>query len=151
MSSTFRLTGMLSLLAAAVLLMVAPAHAQRRGADQWVKLGDQSVGFGVDRDVIRLGREDGRFKAIKLLVKRNDIFVLDVKATYRSGESQDLVVRQPIRAGGETPVLQLAPSPRGDSGRVIQQIELVYKNRPGFGGQAIVEVWGLRAGEGGGW
>ena len=149
MSSRFRLTGMLSLLAAAVLLMVAPAHAQRRWADQWVKLGDQSVGFGVDRDVIRLGREDGRFKAIKLLVKRNDVFILDVKATYRSGESQDLVVRQPIRAGGETPVLLLAPSPRGDNGRVIQQIDLVYKNRPGFGGQAVVEVWGLRASEGG--
>lgn len=149
MSSRFRLTGILSLLAAVLLLMVAPAHAQRSGRDQWVKLGDHPVGFGVDRDVIRLGREDGRFKAIKLIVRRNDIFILDVKATFRSGESQDLVVRQPIRAGGETPALQLAPSPRGDNGRVIQQIDLVYKSRPGFGGQAVVEVWGLRASEGG--
>ena len=150
MSSRFRLSGLLSLLAAVALLMVAPAQAQRRGADQWVKLGEQSVGFSVDRDVIQLGRDDGRFRAIKLLVKRNDVFILDVRATYRSGEQQDLVVRQPIRAGSETPALQLAASPRGDNGRVIQQIEFIYKSRPGFGDQAIVEVWGLRAADGGG-
>ena len=76
-----------------------------------------------------------------------------MRATFRSGETQDLVIRQPIRAGGETPVLQLAPSPRGDNGRIVQQLDLVYKSRPGFGGRAIVEVWGLRAAEGdyGGW
>ena len=62
----------------------------------------------------RLGREAGRFRAIKLIVRRNDVFVVDVRATFRSGETQDLALRQPIRAGGETGLLTLAPSPRGD-------------------------------------
>ena len=150
MSLKFRLTGIIALLSAAVMLLIAPAHAQRRPGDQWVKLGEQTVGFGVDREVIQLGREAGRYRAIKLIVKRNNVFVLDVKATYRSGETQDLVVRQRIQAGGETPLLQLAPSPRGDNGRVIEQLEMVYKSRPGFGGQAVVEVWGIKSAEGGG-
>lgn len=154
MRMRFRLAGVLTLLATCLVAFAMPADAQRRGggfgpgADQWVKLGDQTVGFGVDRDVIRLGRDDGRFKAIKLIVKRNDIFLADLKVTFRSGESQDLAVRQQIRAGGETGTLALAPSPRGANGRVIERIDMVYRSRPGFRGEAIVEVWGIRAAEG---
>ena len=114
MSLRNRLTGILSLLVMALMYLVVPAHAQRRPGDQWVKLGEQEVGFGVDRDTIQLGREAGRFRAIKLIVRRNDVFVVDVRATFRSGETQDLALRQPIRAGGETGLLTLAPSPRGD-------------------------------------
>ena len=91
-----RLTGILSLLAAAVMLLVAPAHAQRQPDDQWVKLGEQEVGFGIDREAIQLGREAGRFRAIKLIVRRNDVFVLDVRATFRSGETQDLADRKSV-------------------------------------------------------
>ena len=32
---------------------------ERRGRDAWELLGEQSVGFGVDRDVIRVGRHEG--------------------------------------------------------------------------------------------
>ena len=146
MTVRFRLAGVMTLLAAAVIMLAAPASAQRGpGRDQWVKLGEQTVGFGVDRDVIQIGREEGRFRAVKLIIRRNDVFLLDLRVTYRSGESQDLAVNQPIRAGGETGTLILAPSPRGDNGRIVERVDLVYKNRPGFGGQAVAELWGLRA------
>lgn len=143
------LAAALSVLALA-FAAVLPASAQRYRPDQWVKLGEQTVGFGVDRDVIELGREDGRFTAIKLIVRRNDIFLIDLKVTYLSGDTQDLAVRQPIRANSETAALMLAPSPRGLNGRSLQRIDLVYRSRPGFNGQAVVEVWGIRAGDAGG-
>lgn len=143
-----RATAMLSLLAA-IVMALSPASAQRRsGSDQWVKLGDQTVGFGTDRDVIEVGREDGRFRAVKLIIRRNDVFLRDLRVTYRNGEAEDLAVNQRIRAGGETGALQLSPGRRGDGARVIQRIDLVYQSRPGFRGEAIAELWGLRAEDG---
>lgn len=147
MKMGLRLTGMISLLAA-VVLAVAPASAQRRGADQWIKLGEQTVGFGTDRDVIQVGREEGRFRAVKLIIRRNDVFLNDLRVTYRNGETEDLAVNQRIRAGGETSTLNLSPGRRGGDARVVERVDLVYKSRPGFGGQAVAELWGLRAEDG---
>ncbi len=144
MSIGFRLSGVVSLFAALVLA-ASPASAQRRSADQWVKLGEQTVGFGVDRDVIQVGREEGRFRAVKLIVRRNDVFLNDLRVTYRNGETEDLAVNRPIRNGGETGTLNLTPGNRGSGARVIEKVDLVYKSRPGFGGQAVAELWGLRA------
>ena len=55
-------------------LVAADAQAQRqdrdndrRGGDKWVQLGCQQVSlFGKDRDTVRVGRREGRFKAIRL-------------------------------------------------------------------------------------
>ena len=44
-----------------------------RGREQWELLGEQSVGFGVDRDVIRVGRREGRFSEMALEVRDNDV------------------------------------------------------------------------------
>ncbi len=143
----FRWAGLIALVATA-LALIAPAQAQHQHGDQWVKLGEQEIGFGVERETIQLGREAGRFRAIKLIVRRNDVFVRNVRATFRSGETQDLAIRQPIRAGGESALLTLAPSPRGDNGRVIERLDMEYRSRPGFGGNAQVEVWAIRADEG---
>ena len=90
MSMTRWLAGALSLLTMISISGLTPAMAQRRPADQWGKLGEQTVGFGVDRDTIQVGREEGRFRAIKLIVKRNDVFLVDLKVTYRNGEADEL-------------------------------------------------------------
>lgn len=147
MFSSLKWTGMIALFAT-VLAVITPAHAQRQSGDQWVKLGEQEIGFGAERETIQLGREAGRFRAVKLVVRRNDVFVRTARATFRSGETQDLAVRQPIRAGGESALLTLTPSPRGDNGRVIERLDMEYRSRPGFGGNALVEVWAIRADEG---
>lgn len=55
-------------------------YVQRRSrSGRWVLLGSQRVGFGFDRNVVRVGRQDGKFSAIKLRVRDNDIEMLDVK------------------------------------------------------------------------
>jgi hypothetical protein len=35
-----------------------------RGREEWELLGEQFVGFGVDRDTIRVGRREGRFSKL---------------------------------------------------------------------------------------
>ena len=124
-------------------LVATDAMAQRRDNDRragkWVELGCQQVSFiGKDRDSIRVGRSEGRFKAIKLAARGNDVEMLDLKVIYANGEPDDIPVRSLIRAGRETRALDL----RGRE-RAIDRIDMVYRSRPNFRGQATVCAEGL--------
>jgi hypothetical protein len=112
--------------------------------DGWELLGQQSVGFGVDRDTIRVGRREGRFEKIALEVADSDVEIMDLKVFFRRGPPQDVRVREFIRAGGHTRPLDLQG---GD--RVIERIDLVYRTRGPGRGRATVAVYGLPGGRGG--
>lgn len=142
---------------AAVLLVLVnfvagDAFAQRdrdrdrdRGRSDWELLGSQTVGFRVDRDVIQVGRREGRFSRIALEVRDNDVFFMDLKVVFMNNEVQDIPVRALVRPGERSRPLDLM-----GGGRLIRQIELVYRARPGFGGRAVVNVYGEHARGGGG-
>jgi hypothetical protein len=119
-------------------LAAGDAVAQRRDG-KWVELGCQQVSFiGKDRDTIKVGRREGRFKAIKLAARGNDVEMLDLKVIYANGEPDDIPVRSLIRAGRETGALDL----KGRD-RAIDRIDMVYRSRPNFRGQATVCAEGL--------
>ena len=104
-----------------------------------VLFGTQSVGFGVDRDVIRVGAEIGKFDRIRLRVLDNDIFLTELKVIYSNGEPDTLAVNAEIKQNQRTNWLNL----KGD--RFIKEIQLGYRSRPNFKGQAHVEVFGQYA------
>lgn len=114
-------------------LGLAPTAAQAR----WEQLGCQKVGFLVDKDVIRVGRKEGKFKAIRLSVSGNKVHMMDLKVVYANGQPDDIPVREEIRAGGQTKPLDL----KGDH-RAIKEVEMVYRSQPSFKGQATVCVEG---------
>jgi hypothetical protein len=108
-------------------------------AGRWTELGCQRVSlFGKDRDSIRVGRREGRFKAIRLNVRGADVEILDLKVIYANGEPDDIRVRHFLRQGDRTRPLDL----RGRE-RAIDRIDLVYRTIPNFKGQATVCVEGL--------
>lgn len=121
----------------ALTIAVDDAEARRGGKRNWELLGSQKVGFLTDKDVIQVGRKDGDFSKIKLVVKNNDVEFKDVTVVYGNGAKDDVSVRNRIRAGGETRAIDLKG---GD--RFIKRVELVYKSKPSFKGQATVELWG---------
>ncbi len=100
-------------------------------------LGSRQVSFGVDRDVIRVGRKDGKFRAIKLRALDNDIEILDLKVVYADGAPDDIRVRQQLRKNSETRALD-----RRGRTRFIREIQIVYKSRPSFRGRATLQVHG---------
>jgi hypothetical protein len=116
---------------ALVVLAGAPTGAQAR----WERLACQKVGFVADKDVIRVGRGEGRFKSIRLQVSGNKVYMNDLKVVYSNGEPDDIPVRAEIRAGGQTRALDL----RGER-RAIKAIEMQYRSQPSFKGQATVCV-----------
>ena len=101
-----------------------------------VLFGVQYVGFGIDRDVIKVGSEFGKFDKIRLRVLDNDIFINELRVIYSNGEPDVLAVAANVPANTRTKWFTL----KGD--RFIKEIQLVYKSRPGFRGQARVEAYG---------
>jgi hypothetical protein len=121
-------------------LIATDAQAQRRDRDDWVELGCKQVSFlGVDRDTIRVGRREGRFKAIRIEARGNDVEMLDLKVVYANGAPDDIPVRSLIRQGSRTRPLDL----RGRE-RAIQQVDMTYAKRLNFRGVATVCVEGLQ-------
>ena len=115
----------------------SPPNQQRPRPGSWEQLGCQKVGFINDRDVISVGRKEGRFNAIRLNVRGNRIHLLDLKVIYGNGQPDDLQVRRRISAGGQTGPIDLK-----GQGRFIDRIEMTYRSRPSFRGEATVCVDG---------
>ena len=121
-------------------LIASDAMAQKRGP-AWSELGCRKVSFiGKDRDVIKVGRKEGRFRAIRLKARGNDVEMIDLKVIYANGAPDDIPVRKHIRAGSQTGPLDL----KGRD-RAIDSVEMVYKSRPTFKGLATVCVDGLHS------
>jgi hypothetical protein len=102
-------------------------------------LGSQKIGFKADRDVLKVGRKEGRFRRIALRAVDNDIEILDMKIFYARGPADDVQVRRVLRAGQRSEPIDL----KGDEPRVINRIEFVYKARPNFRGAATLEIYGV--------
>jgi hypothetical protein len=125
-------------------VMVQDAAAQRnrdrdRDRSQWVQLGCQQVSFrGRDRDSIQVGRQEGRFRAIRLSARGNDVEVRRLSVVYGNGSPDELEVRRVIRSGDRTDAMDL----KGRD-RAIRRIEMIYRQRPDFSGRATVCAEGL--------
>jgi hypothetical protein len=104
-----------------------------------VLFGSQYVGFGVDRDVIRVGSEIGKFDKVRFRVLDNDIFIKDMKIVYANGDSDDLVVNAEVKKDSRTQWFSL----KGD--RFVKEVQMVYRSKPNFKGQARIEVLGQYA------
>ena len=117
------------------------AMAQRRDRDdrRWVELGCRQVSFsGRDRDTIRVDRREGRFRAIRLAARGNDIEVVRLEVVYANGNPDELDVQRVVRRGGRTEALDL----KGRN-RAIERINMVYRQRGEDRGRATVCADGL--------
>ena len=111
--------------------IAAPTIGSSSAARKW--------DFLVDRDAIRVGRREGKFKAIRLEVSGNAVYMNDLKVIYGNGAPDDINVRSEIRDGGQTRPLDL----KGRGERAIDRIEMTYRAKPNFKGSAKVCVSGL--------
>jgi hypothetical protein len=115
---------------------IAPGQQNELGD---VLFGSQTVGFGVDRDVIRVGADVGKFDKIRMRVLDNDIFVRSMRVVYADGTADEVAYNADIKSNSRTRWIDL----KGD--RFIKEIQMIYNSRPNFKGRAFVEVYGQYA------
>ncbi len=117
-------------------------EGRRGGFDpDWVLLGEKLVGFRVDRDVINIGHgedwyRERRFRQLRFVADRNDVHMISLRLVYLNGFAEDFRVDRLIRQGDSLP-LDL----RGERS-YIRRIEMVYRSRPDFRGEAVIRVFG---------
>jgi hypothetical protein len=116
-----------------------PVHEDRPSWDSrgWALLGEQWVEGSRDRDIIRVGRREGAYTRLMLVVEGSDLRMNDLIITYDNGRKHSPRLKHEFREGSRTRPIDL----KGEDARFIKEIELRYGNLPG-GGRAKVQVWG---------
>jgi hypothetical protein len=117
-----------------------PAPPPQWNPAGWQRLGETTVDGRNDRDVLRVGLDEGRFTKLMLVAEDSDLDLYDMVVTFGNGQRFDIPTRIRFREGQRTGAIDLPGDVRG-----IREIEFRYGNLPG-GGRARLEVWG-RPGE----
>lgn len=94
---------------------------EKRREAQWQNLGCKGVGFLDANDVIRVGRREGAFSAIKLQVSDAKLRLNRIRVVFGDGTAQSFDVRSVIPAGAETRPIDL-----DGRRRVIERVDLDY-------------------------
>src|SRR5262245_5111103 len=105
----------------AFLLLMGVGQAALAQRVQWVLLGQTTVDGQKDRDTIVIGRAEGAFRSIQLRVTGGPVEFHRVVVKYGNGTSEELEVRENIRAGGQTRAIDL----KGVD-RVINSVDFLY-------------------------
>jgi len=102
----------------------------------WRFMGEAWVTGRVDRDYIRVGKGEGRFARVMLIVTESDLEMFDMVIQFGNGGRWSPGLRHFFREGSRSRAIDLPGHVR-----FIRDIELVYGNMPG-NGRAHVELWG---------
>ena len=100
----------------------------------WTKLGEQEVLGRRDRDVLNVGRREGRFTKLMIVVEESDLQMNSMRIEFTNGDKLEPNLKHFFRENERTRGIDLP-----GEGRTIKQIEFTYGNLPG-GGRARVEV-----------
>src|SRR5262249_52277632 len=104
----------------------------------WVLLGQTTVDGQRDRDTIAIGRSEGRFRSIQLLVAGAPVEFQRVVVRYGNRTSAEIELRAPIPA--RFPYTTLF---RSGNDRVISSVEFLYsKARWRHGARPRVSLYG---------
>lgn len=106
--------------------------------NKWRFIADKNVRYGPDRDVIHVTGNDS-FRQLKLKVTDAPLKISDMKVHFENDEVFDVQIRNEIRQGGESRVIDL---PGGS--RRIKKVEFWYSTVGVLKGTARVALWGKR-------
>ena len=111
------------------------AHAMRDGysylGERWVHGGGREV-----HEAIPVGRADGLFTSVMIVVENAPVEMYNIVITYGEGQRQEIPTR--LTFGPNSTSRQI---PLEGGARHIRRVDFVFGNIPGDG-RAKVELWG---------
>ncbi|MEM8894077.1 MAG: hypothetical protein AAGC88_05835 [Bacteroidota bacterium] len=97
------------------------AAAVERG---WEVLGTRNVSRKVEKDVLRVGANDGAFTKLKVKITGGTVYMARMVVTYGNGTKDEIPLKYVFKPGAESRVIDL----RGGK-RVISKITFIYDRR----------------------
>jgi hypothetical protein len=117
-----------------------PARGGGGGASGRVLLGERTVNFKADHDVIGVGAYNGTFRALYFEVEKNDVELFNIVVVYGNGDREKFDTRLIFREGTRSRMLDL----RGGK-RIIKSIQFTYRTVGTWAeGKARVVVYGVK-------
>lgn len=111
---------------------VTAAHWDRRG---WTLVGEKWLGPHASGGVIQVGRKQGSFTHVMLVVEDGDVEMRTLRVAFGSGQVFDPVIRQRFREDSRTRSIDL---PGGH--RYVKHVEFHGVTLPGSN-RARIELW----------
>ena len=105
----------------------------------WQRLGSKKVQFRVDRDVIKVGADEGGFTKLKLKVTGGNLNMHRIVVEYGNGAKDEIKVRHHFTRRSGSRVIDL----RG-RGRIIKDITFWYDTKNLSRRRATVHVFGRK-------
>jgi hypothetical protein len=127
----------LSLLAFFVIASSFTNVKSNTAAGPWRFLGDKSVRFSVDRDVLHFSNWGDNVRQLKLKVTDGPLKMYSMVVHFDNGGTQNVELRNTFAQGSWSRVIDL------DGGlRRLEKIEFVYETSGFLKGKSRVAVWG---------
>jgi hypothetical protein len=105
-----------------------------------VPLGERTVSFKADHDVIGVGAYSGTFRSLFFVVEKNDVELFNVVVVYGNGERERFDTRLAFQEGSRSRVLDFHGGKR-----IIRSIQFTYRTIGTWAdGRARVVVYGVR-------
>lgn len=121
-----------------VLLFSSFASADEAGAS-WKRLGSKKVAYQLDRDVIRVGSNDGTFKKLKIQVSGGSLNMHKVVVEYGNGTKDVIQLKHNFKRGSNSRTIDLEGNKR-----IIKDITLWYDTKNLSKRRATVHVFGRK-------
>lgn len=120
------------------LLFTPATFAQKARAinavqNGWEVLGNKRVSKRVERDVLKVGRNEGGFTKLKIRVTGGTVYMGSMVVTYGNGQKDIVSLKHTFRAGAESRVIDL-----NGGTRMIKKITFVYDRKNNSRG---AKVW----------
>jgi hypothetical protein len=104
------------------VFLCALSSAFANYGERWDFLGETLIDGAQDHDHILVERRDGAFRALRMRVSDDGAIFFDRAIVhFVDGSSEELVIRDRILSGSQTPTIDLTGAPR-----VIESVQLWY-------------------------
>lgn len=123
------------------LLFASPSALAQTDEARWIKLGDKSVGSGLETEAFEVGRHAGTFERIRIAAMETDLFVQELRVYFASGDMQRLTRDARIARNTLSETFTIDGGPRD-----IERIELTFKGRAtSTRREPVVAIWAEKA------
>ncbi len=120
----------LSLVILVSLMSMAPAR-------QWERLGSRAVNYRLDKDVINVGAQNGRYTKLKVAVTGGSLNMHKMTVHYMNGEKQNIPLKYNFSKRSSSRVIDL-----NGNKRFIKKIVFWYDTKNLARSKAKVHVFG---------
>lgn len=103
----------------------------------WEKLGSKKVSYKLDKDVIRVGKHEGTFKKLKLVVTKGSLNMHRMVVHYGNGTSEEIKLKHTFNRRSDSRIIDL----KGRN-RIIKKITFIYDTKNLSRRKATLHVYG---------